>query len=69
MPQSNAPRDEGRYALVPKVTLHSLDQRLGNVERILLSMQAQQTPKWVKLGGWTSVVGAALGVAVKVLLG
>ncbi len=64
-----APKSEGRYEVVPKVTLSSLDDRLGNVERILLAMHAQQTPKWVKLGGWTSVVGAALGVAVKVILG
>ena len=63
------PRDEGRYALVPKVTLASLDQRLGNVERILLQIQATQSPRWLKVGGWTSIVGAALGVAVKVLLG
>jgi hypothetical protein len=65
------PRHEGRYEVVstPKVTLASLDDRISNVERILLAMHAQQTPKWVKLGGWTSVVGAALGVAVKVLLG
>jgi len=66
---NNSVRDEGRYALIPKVTLASLDQRLSNLERILLSMQAQQTPKWVRMGGWTSIVGAALGVAVKVLLG
>lgn len=62
------PRDEGRYALVPKVTLQSLDSRLSNVERILLQIQATQTPRWLKTGGWATIVGSVIGVAVKVIL-
>lgn len=64
-----APRDLGRYAPAPpRVTLESLDDRVSNIERLLLAMQAQQTPKWLKVGGWTTIVGSVLGVAVKVLL-
>lgn len=65
---TNAPRDEGRYALIPRITLASLDQRLSNVERILLQIQATQTPRWLKVGSWTTIVGSVLGVAVKVFL-
>lgn len=52
----------------PKATMEQLDQRLSNVERILLALQAQQTPKWLRVGGWTTIAGSILGVAVKVLL-
>lgn len=62
------PRDEGRYAAVPRTTLEGLDERLSNVERILIRMEAQGTPKWLKVGGWTTMVGAVLGAALKVLL-
>jgi hypothetical protein len=64
----NQPRDEGRYALVPKVTLASLDSRLTNVERILLRIESTQTPRWLKASAWTTIVGSILGVAVKVML-
>ena len=64
----NYPRDEGRYALVPKVTLTSLDARLTNVERILLRIESTQAPKWLKIGSWTTIAGSVLGVAVKVFL-
>lgn len=62
------PRDLGRYEPVERVTLSSLDQRLSNVERLLLQIQANQTPRWLKVGSWTTIVGSILGVAVKVLL-
>lgn len=62
------PRDLGRYALVPKVTLASLDARLTNVERILLRIESAQTPRWLKVGSWTTIVGSVLGVAVKIIL-
>jgi len=65
----NQPRDEGRYALIPKITLASLDARLTNVERILLRIESHQTPKWLKVGSWTTIVGSVLGVALKIWLG
>jgi len=55
-----------RYDDVPKVTLESLDQRLENVERVLLAMQAQMTPKWLRIGGWATFLGVVLGTALKV---
>lgn len=62
-------KDLGRYAPAPpRVTLESLDERVGNIERLLLAMHAQQTPKWLRTGGWTAVVGSVLGVALKVWL-
>lgn len=62
------PRDEGRYVLVPKVTLASLDSRLTNVERILLRIESAQTPRWLKTGSWATIVGSVVGVAVKIIL-
>jgi len=67
-PPDRSARDPGRYALIPKVTLMSLNDRLSNVERILLQIQSNQTPKWVKAGGWTTIVGSVLAVAVKILV-
>lgn len=66
---SNWPRDEGRYALIPKVTLASLDARLTNVERILLRIESTQAPRWLKVGSWTTIAGSILGIAIKVYLG
>lgn len=61
------PRDLGRYAPAPpKITLSSLDERLSNVERILLRMEASSTPKWLRTGGWVTIVGSVLGIAVKI---
>lgn len=62
-----APKDLGRYAPAPsRVTLDSLDERVSNVERLLISLHAQMTPKWVRTTGWTAIVGSVLGVALKV---
>jgi hypothetical protein len=38
------------------------------VERILLRMEASGTPKWLRAGGWVTIAGSILGIAVKVLL-
>jgi len=63
------PRDEGRYAPASKVTLESLDERVENIERLLVSLAAHQTPKWLKAGGWVTIAGSFLGVALKTWLG
>lgn len=41
-----------------------LNDRLTNIERVVLSIQAQMTPKWLRMGAW----GAFLGAALKELL-
>ena len=46
--------------------LSELDQRLDNVERLLLAMQAQMTPKWLRATGWGTVIGTVLATALKV---
>ncbi len=46
--------------------LTELDQRLDNVERLLLAMQAQMTPKWLRATGWGTVIGTVLASALKV---
>jgi hypothetical protein len=50
-------------------SLVDIDQRLTNVERILLNIQAQMLPKYLRVGGWVSIVGSVLGIACKVILG
>lgn len=62
-------RDLGRYAPAPQPSLADLDQRLSNVEQILLSMQAQATPKWLRTGGWVTIAGSVLGIALERWLG
>lgn len=47
------------------VTMGQLDARLTNVERILLEIQAQQPPKWLRTSGWTSLIGGALVAIVR----
>jgi hypothetical protein len=37
-----------------------LDERLTNIERVVLSIQAQMTPKWLRMGAWGALLGAAL---------
>ena len=37
-----------------------LDERLTNIERVVLSIQAQMTPKWLRMGAWGTLIGAAL---------
>jgi hypothetical protein len=64
------PNDLDRYAPAPpRVTLESLDERVDNIERILMNMQDEQTPKWLRAGGWATIVGSILGIALKVVLG
>jgi hypothetical protein len=43
-----------------KVTLKDVDKRLTNVERVLLSIQAQLTPRWLRIGAWGAFAGAML---------
>lgn len=47
------------------VTMEQLDVRLTNVERLLIDIQASQAPKWLRMGGWTSIIGAVLGAAFR----
>jgi hypothetical protein len=53
----------------PKVTLETLDERVSNIERLLVQMHGEMTPKWVRVGGWATIVGSVLGAAAKVALG
>jgi hypothetical protein len=41
-------------------TNQKLDERLTNIERVVLSIQAQMTPKWLRMGAWGALLGAAL---------
>lgn len=50
------------------VTLETLDARVGHIEQLLIKMHADMTPKWVRVGGWATLVGSVLGAALKVML-
>lgn len=45
-------------------SLHTIDQRLTNIERVVLGLQAMMTPKWVRYAGWGTFAGACLRVLV-----
>lgn len=45
-------------------SLASIDHRLTNIERVVLALQAQMTPKWVRMTAW----GAFVGACVKAML-
>lgn len=57
------PQPEGYPSLV------DIDQRLANVEQVLLHIQAQMLPKYLRVGGWVTIVGSVVGAALKVVLG
>jgi hypothetical protein len=61
-PRGAKPQPDGHPNLV------DIDQRLQNVEQLLLHLQAQMLPKYLRVGGWVSIVGSVLGMAVKVML-
>lgn len=46
-------------------TLSSLDQRLQHVEQLLIKLDASMTPKWLRLTGYGTVIGAVLGAVLK----
>jgi hypothetical protein len=60
---SPKPQPDGHPSLV------DIDQRLTNVERILLDMQAAIIPKKLRIGGWVTIMGSVLGIAIKIILG
>jgi hypothetical protein len=63
-PRTSAkPQPDGFPSLV------DIDQRLQNVEQLLLALQAQMLPKYLRVGGWVSIVGSIVGVAIKVVIG
>jgi len=61
-------KDLGRYAPAKTVDqrLESLETRTAHIEQLLVRMHAEMTPKWVRAGGWTAVVGGVLGTLLKV---
>jgi hypothetical protein len=40
--------------------IKELNERMSNVERVVLAIQAQMTPKWLRMGAWGALLGAAL---------
>lgn len=59
---SAKPQPDGHPSLI------DIDQRLANVEQILLHLQAQMLPKWARATCWTTIAGSVLGIAIKVIL-
>lgn len=41
-------------------TNKELNERLTNIERVVLAIQAQMTPRWLRMGAWGALIGAAL---------
>lgn len=60
---SAKPQPDGHPSLV------DIDLRLANVEQLLIHLQAQMLPKYLRVTGWVSIVGSVLGIAAKVILG
>ncbi len=52
----------------PHATLDSLDKRLQHVEQMLLRLDAQLTPRWLRVSGWGAFLGSALAAAIKLWL-
>lgn len=44
----------------PKFSLEEINARLTNVERLLIRIQAEMTPKWLRMSAWGALIGAAL---------
>jgi hypothetical protein len=49
----------------PSPTLASLDMRLQRVEQLLIKLDASMTPKWLRLTGYGTFIGAVVGALLK----
>ena len=49
----------------PEPTLASLDTRLQRVEQLLIKLDASMTPKWLRLTGYGTFIGAVVGALLK----
>lgn len=53
----------------PAPTLHTLDERLQRVEQLLIRLDGQMSPRWLRITSYGAFIGSAVGAGLKLWIG